>query len=270
MNRKCLFSTVFFMIFLAVGVFSCKDTGSDQQEKSENTIHLFNGENLDGWYTYLKGIGKDKDPNNVFSVQDGMIRITGEDWGAIVTDEEYENYHLILEFKWGGGTHEPRADRARDCGVLLHSIGEDGAYSDTWMYSIECQIIEGGTGDFIVVGDRTDKFSITSPVASEKQGSSWVYQPGGQMETINGGRINWWGRSPEWKDTIGFRGDRDVEHPVGEWNKMECIAGGDSIIVKLNDVIVNKAFDVKPSKGRIQIQSEAAEIYFRRVDLIPM
>ena len=90
------------------------------------------------------------------------------------------------------------------------------------------------------------------------------------METINSGRINWWGRSPDWSDTIDFRGDQDVEHPVGEWNTMECIAGGDSIIVKLNGEVVNKAFDVTPSKGRIQIQSEAAEIYFRKVELTPL
>ena len=55
-----------------------------------------------------------------------------------------------------------------------------------------------------------------------------------------------------------------------EWNTMECIAGGDSIIVKLNGEVVNKAIDVRPSKGRIQIQSEAAEIYFRKVELTPL
>lgn len=271
MFQKSFFTIVGAMALFVIGISSCKSNGEGAQaEEQADVIKLFNGENYDGWYTWLKGIGKDKDPNNVFTIEDGMIRISGEDWGCITTDEEYENYRLVTEFKWGGETHAPRKEKARDCGILLHSIGEDGAYSDTWMNSIEVQIIEGGTGDFIVVGDKTDRFSITSPVAEEKQGRSWLFQEGGQMETINGGRINWWGRSPEWKDEIDFRGEQDVENPVGEWNTLECIAYGDSIIVKLNDVVVNKAFNVKPSKGRIQIQSEAAVIYFRKIDLIPM
>jgi len=55
-----------------------------------------------------------------------MIRISGEEWGCITTEQEYENYKLLIEFKWGELTYEPRMDRARDSGVLLHSQGEDG------------------------------------------------------------------------------------------------------------------------------------------------
>ncbi|WP_236973546.1 3-keto-disaccharide hydrolase [Membranihabitans maritimus] len=255
------------ILFSWVFILSCSNDPKQESKAQDSTIQLFNGENLDGWYTFIRDRGKNTDPKNVFTVQDGILHISGEEWGCITTEEEYENYHLTTEFKWGGGTHEPRLDRARDCGILLHSQGEDGGYNGTWMHSIECQIIEGGSGDFIVVGDKTDKFSITSPVAEEKQGSSFVYQPGGELATINSGRINWYGRSPEWKDTIDFRGEQDVEKPVGEWNTMECIAKGDTIIVKLNGVEVNKAINVKPSKGRIQVQSEAAEILFRKIEL---
>src|SRR5690606_39449539 len=86
---------------------------------------------------------------------------------------------------WAGPTSGTRVDRARDNGILIHSTGEDGAYSDTWMYSIEVQIIEGGTGDFLVVGDKSENFAITSPVAAEKQGSSYIYDPDGEMVTIH-------------------------------------------------------------------------------------
>jgi hypothetical protein len=196
-----------------------------------------------------------------------MIRISGEEWGCITTDKEFENYRLIVEFKWGEKTFAPRVENARDCGILLHSIGEDGGSEGIWMHSIECQIIEGGTGDFIVVGDGSDKFSITCPVANEKQEDSYVFQPDGQSATIHGDRINWYGRDPNWKDVIGFRGTRDVEKPVGEWNTLECVAKGKEIAIYLNGTLVNRAFRVKPSKGRIQIQSEGAEIFFRRVDL---
>ncbi|MBY5959099.1 DUF1080 domain-containing protein [Membranicola marinus] len=268
MRQKTFTPMAILMASLFFLFASCDST--KEPALHDNAIKLFNGKNLDGWYTWLKGIGKNKDPQNVFTVKNGMIHITGETWGCITTEEEYENYHLITEWKWGGDTYEPRLDRARDNGILLHSVGSDGDYNDTWMYSIECQIIEGGTGDFLVVGDKSEKYSITSPVADKKHGSTYVYEPDGKLVTINSGRINWWGRSPDWKDVIDFRGPLDVENPVGEWNKLECIAKGDTLTVKLNDVIVNQTFDVKPSKGRIQIQSEGAEIIFRRVDMIPL
>lgn len=241
-----------------------------QDQTNDKTISLFNGQDLDGWYTFLQNRGRNNDPKRVFTVQDGMIRISGEEWGCITTNDEYENYSIVLEFKWGGLTFAPRLDNARDSGLLLHSQGEDGSSNGIWINSIECQIIEGGTGDFIVVGDGTDQFKITSTVASEKQGNSFIFQPEGQNETIQQGRINWFGRDPDWKDVIGFRGKNDIEKAVGEWNTLECIALDGQISIFLNGTLMNKATHVKPNKGRIQIQSEAAEIYFRRVELTPL
>ncbi|MEK7793106.1 MAG: DUF1080 domain-containing protein [Candidatus Hydrogenedentota bacterium] len=233
------------------------------------SIELFNGKDLSNFYTFLKGRGRDVDPRRVFTVRDGVLVISGEEWGCITTNEEYRDYHLIVEYAWGDATHGERADRARDSGVLVHSTGADGAYSGTWMHSIECQIIEGGTGDLLVVGDGSETFSLTAPVAAEKQDTSYVFDLNGAPATINGGRINWWGRSPEWTDTKGFRGTRDLERPVGEWNRLECVVAGRTITVYLNGVLVNQCVDVMPRKGRIQIQSEGAEIRLRRVTLTP-
>lgn len=230
-------------------------------------IHLFDGQSLNGWYTYLQDRGRDHDPKQVFTVRDGMIRISGEEWGCITSNEEYENYKILLEFRWGELTHEPRLENARDCGLLLHSRGEDGGSQGIWMHSIECQMIEGGTGDFIVVGDGSDAFQVTCNVQTDAQGNPYFSRGNGKPLTITGGRINWWGRDPEWKDVLGFRGRQDVEKPLGEWNTLECMASGDEISVFLNGVLVNKASAVRPSKGRIQIQSEAAEVFIRRIEL---
>lgn len=257
-----------FRIFMAENSMAQITKGyGDLEYKQGKTIALFNGKNLEGWYTFLKDRGRNNDPKEVFTIKDGMIQITGEEWGCITTDKNYKDYKLAVEFRWTGKTHEPRKNKTRDSGVLVHSQGKDGAYSGTWMNSIEVQIIEGGTGDFIVVGDGTDKFSITSPVAPEKQGASYVFQPGGELVTINKGRINWYGRDPGWKDELDFRGAQDVEKPVGEWNLLECVVVGDDITVFLNGTLVNYATDVKPKKGRIQIQSEGAEMLVRKVDL---
>lgn len=244
-------------------------------------IRLFNGRNLDGWYTYIAERGKHADPKHVFSVEDGLLHITGEEFGCITTNEPYANYRLIAEYKWGEKTWSnpekkryDRLDKARDNGILIHSVGKDGAYWDCWMLSIEVQIIEGGTGDLLLVNDQSDKsliFTATVPAAPEKQEKCWVYQPGGQMQTQkDAGRINWFGRDPDWKDVKGFRGKRDIEKPVGEWNRIEVIATGDSLKYILNGVTVNEVFKVQPNKGRIQIQSEGAEIFYRKIDLKPL
>ncbi|MCK5730486.1 MAG: DUF1080 domain-containing protein [Draconibacterium sp.] len=265
MKKIILFTTI---TILVIGIFNVKSYA--QNQKKDKTIQLFNGENLEGWYTFLKDRGRDNDPLNVFMVEDGVIRISGEEWGCITTNEEYENYKLVTEFKWGKIVFDPRLDKARDSGILLHSQGEDGSSGGIWINSIECQIIEGGTGDFIVVGDGSDKFQITSTVASEKQGNSFVFDPNGNIETINKGRINWLNRDPKWNDILGFRGENDVENPLGEWNILECIVDKGEITIFLNGILINKATDVKPEKGRIQIQSESAEIFFRKVELTPL
>jgi hypothetical protein len=257
------------LIVLALSVIT--ETGLTGFTKSispgKSTIKLFNGKNLDGWYTFIKEKGKNIDPSNVFTVKDGMIRISGEEFGCITTNDEFENYKLTVEFKWGEITYDPRVDKARDSGILLQSVGEDGAVGGIWMNSLECQLIEGGTGDFIVVGDGSKNFSVTCTVAAEKQGDSYIYQPGGNNVTINEDRINWFGRDPGWQDIKGFRGAKDIEKPVGKWNKIECIVKGGDISIYLNDTLVNHAVDSQPRKGKIQVQSEGAEIFFRRIEI---
>jgi len=263
-----------FLIFLVLaGSLSCictPDLIQAQNAADKQTIHLFNGKNLDGFYTFLKDRGRDNDPKKVFTVQDGVLRISGEEWGSVTTKKDYADYHLIAEYKWGEIAYPPREDKARDSGILLHSVGEDGAFAGYWMFSIECQIIEGGTGDLLVVGDKSDAYALTANVAEEKKDGYYQYQKGGKPVTIHDGRINWFGRDPAWQDVKGFRGAADVEKPVGEWNRLECIARGDKITVILNGVTVNECFDVKPRKGKIQLQSEGAEIFFRKLDLIPL
>lgn len=240
------------------------------QEGAGETLQLFDGQSLNGWYTFLQERGRNNDPKGVFTVRDGMIRISGEEWGCITTDEAYGNYQIVVDFRWGGLTHEPRLKNARDSGLLLHSVGEDGGSQGIWMHSIECQMIEGGTGDFIVVGDGSDQFQVTCQVRSDAGGNAWFSPGGGNPRTIKEGRINWYGRDPEWKDILGFRGRQDVEKPAGEWNTLKCITRGDQITVYLNGTLVNRATAVKPTRGRIQIQSEGAEVFVRRVELTPL
>lgn len=227
----------------------------------------FNGHDLSGFYTYLKD-GKYEDPRGVFSVVDGQIRISGEEWGGITTEEEYEDYHLIVEWRWGDETFAPRADRSRDSGILLHCVGEDGAAGGQWMESVECQIIEGGCGDFILVGGA-GRPTLTCSVREE--GGQLYFDPvDGSPVTRDSVRFNWWGRDPQWKDVLGFRGARDVEKPAGEWNRMEVICDGDRITNIVNGYVVNVGTGSSHTKGKILLQSEGAELFCRRFEVRPL
>jgi hypothetical protein len=242
--------------------------------RQNGAIHLFNGKDLTNFYTWLnapeKGAqpyGKNNDPEKVFTVHDGMIHISGKVWGGLITEREFDNYHLTVEFKWGEKTWAPRADRTRDSGILLHCVGADGAVGGNWMESIECQMIEGGTGDIILVGAK-NKPSVT--VEAEKRGNQYYYKKGAPLVTLSSGRINWYGRDPEWKDVKGFRGKHDVEKPVGEWNTLECICDGDRITYLLNGKVVNEATRSSHTRGKLFLQSEGAELFFRKIDLKPL
>lgn len=208
-------------------------------------IKLFNGRNLEGFDTFLREQGLNNDPNHVFRVHDGMVHVSGEEYGYFITKGEYENYELTVEFKWGEETHPPRKGRARDSGILYHVIGPD----KVWPQSIEFQMIEGGTGDVIVVGGA----SLTV-----------------KGETKDSGRFDRFGKGP-WKDVAGYRDpENEVEKPHGEWNVIEMIADEDHVKYWVNGTVVNEGTDASLTRGRILFQSEGAEVFFRNIELRPL
>jgi len=235
--------------------------------RTTEPIFQFNGKDLTGFYTYLRDHKYD-DPAKVFTVHDGLIHVSGEEFGGLTTRDEFHDYHLIAEWKWGERTWAPRKQSTRDSGILLHCVGSDGAAGGNWMESQECQIIEGGCGDFIMVPGKA-KPSLTCETRVGPDGQ-FYFEKGGKPVTRDSGRFNWWGRDPKWKDVLGFRGSRDVEKPAGEWNRMEVICDGDSITNIVNGYVVNAGTKSSLTKGKIIFQSEGAEIFFRKIEIRPL
>ena len=87
---------------LLVGL-SASLAGAGDQPKPESisptdkVIRLFNGKDLTGLYTWLKASGR-QDPQKAFTVEDGVIHVSGEGMGYLATEKSYKNYHLIVEF----------------------------------------------------------------------------------------------------------------------------------------------------------------------------
>lgn len=242
----------------------------------DGPIVLFDGKTLGDCYVWLQAT-KREDPKQVFRVTDGLLHVTGDGFGSIITNKAYRDYHLVLEFRWGDKTWHERENAARDSGLLIHSNGADGGYQGIWKPSIEVQIIEGGVGDFILVGGNDDAgkpipLSLTTKITRDRD-DEVVWREEG-METTFGKvdppRINWKDRDPDWADVKGFRGAKDVESPGKQWTRLDVFADGDRITTFVNGVKVNEASSVAPTGGQIQLQTELAEIFFRRWELYPL
>lgn len=234
-------------------------------------IDLLAGGKLAEFYTWLQDTKRD-DPRQVFTIRDGVLHITGDGLGCITTHKAFRNYHLVAEFKFGEKTFRERAEKGKDSGILVHSFGEDGAYNGIWMRSFEAQVIEGGCGDFIVVRGAMPNAAELALTAEVKPGTKdqWIWHAGGERREFPRGRVNWFGRDPQWKDERGFRGKNDVESPSGQWTRMDVICDGATITNVVNGTVVNRAVDCRPAAGRIQIQTELAEIEYRKLELWPI
>ncbi len=127
---------------------------------------------------------------------------------------------------------------------------------------------------FIVIGGKYEDgaaipVTITSETVLGPDGRT-RWKKGG-TKTVYSGKQFWWSQhDPEFQELIDTRGRFDVESPLGEWTRVECICNQDRITVVVNGAVVNECFDVFPSKGKILLESEGFEIYFRRFELRPL
>jgi hypothetical protein len=198
------------------------------------TTPLFNGKNLNGWYSFLNTKGKNNDPERIFLVEDNMLHISGKEFGYIATEKTYDNFKLVAEFKWGVKKYPPRdADTTkRDNGICYYIPASE---KDTvWPKSIECQIQEGDVGDIWLIDSTTVK--------------------------INGERT----KPAAYTRVIK---KADGENPTGQWNRVEIIANKGKVTYIVNGKVVNEFEDPSEQKGKILIQSEGAEIYYRKIEL---
>jgi hypothetical protein len=215
-----------------VAVSATDRVSADNDSKK---IRLFNGKNFDGWYAWFPESGKNQDPHNVFKIlEDGVIYCSGEKFGFLSTEGEYENYRLWVDFKWGEKKWPPRENAVRDAGVLYHCVGPD----KVWNKSLELQIQEGDTGDMWLTPGEGGAPSLTV-----------------LGQTYTGGRVIKW---------------QDYEKPNGEWNTTMVEARGDRIVHWVNGKVNLVGTNASLTKGRINLQSEGAELYYRNIILEPL
>ena len=248
---------------------------------------LFNGRDLAEWQPWLgyadpaltyrrpaiAPLGTTMDASQTFSVvtEDGApaLRVEGKTWGSLVHKGDYRDYHLSLEFKWGGQVWAPRLTEPQNNGLLFHSHGAPGVVWGTWMRAVEFEIMRGSTGMVVPVGDdirlRTSAAQDMDIIYPHRR-----FRVGGRAIDLRNHA------NPDWN----VEAASDAEKPVGAWNRLDLYAVGDRAIYVVNGVPVMEVHDlaeldaagkrVPLTHGRIQLQSEGAETFFRNIRLEPI
>lgn len=187
-------------------------------------VALFNGKDFEGWTFDVPTKGAK--PEAIWSVVDGVIVCKGRPAGVMRTQTAYENYELVIEWRWAPGS------KGGNSGCLIHC--STPRLMGPWPKSVEVQLQSGNAGDFWMIGEQIK----------------------GQGDTPKGRR---------WANLTD-----KAEKPVGEWNTMKIRAVGDVVTVWVNGELVNEGSKCSVTKGAICLQSEGAEVQFRKVELTPV
>ena len=264
------FASTFFLLLTSVFIHSTVIA------QTKLWTALFNGKSLEGWNTYIgpplddagkmlsqQPVGLNTDPNGVFTIvkQDGdnVIRISGENWGCLYTKNDYQDFHLQLQFKWGQLSWGQKKGKKKDSGLLYFSVGDNGADYGAWMRSQEFQIEETNCGDYWGVAG-----GIQDIPAVKKSDSEYVYSPTGELTTFSA-------TSKSGRHCIKMG---DAEKPSGEWNTLDLYCHGDTSVHVINGKVMMVLYhssqldngEVKPlTKGKLQLQSEGAEVFYKNI-----
>lgn len=202
---------------------------------SRETIDLFNGKDLTGWVVDVPA--KDEDPNvpASFIVRNGMLVSLGKPEGHLITQEEFENYRLEIEYRF--------PSTPGNCGVLVHASTPRALYK-MFPKSIEVQMMHENAGDFWCIVE-----DIEVP----------------DMEKRRGPRENWGITEDKERRIINLTDGS--EKPLGEWNRMVVVCKENTIDVSVNGDNVNFGYNCTASRGKIAVQAEGSEVEFRKIAL---
>lgn len=204
------------------------------------TVALFNGKNLDGWYADIPDADGKEEKNPSFIVRDGLLVSLGSPGGHLITEKEYSAYKLTVEYRFSA--------QPGNCGVLIHASKPRALY-DMFPQSIEVQMMNKSAGDFWCIQEN-----IEVPDMEKRRPHKEGQKFGGAKEDA--------------RQILNLTDGS--EKPVGEWNTMTVEARGDEIIVHVNGDLVNHGTNATVTKGKIALQAEGSEVEFRKVELTPL
>ncbi len=109
------------------------------KEKNDGWQLLFDGKSTNGWHTYGK-----ESAGKAWTVKDGTLfldeankkNLSDKEGGDLVTNEEYDNFHLKMDWKIG-----PKGNS----GIIFYIHEDPNKYSNTYETGLEMQVLDNGT-----------------------------------------------------------------------------------------------------------------------------
>ncbi len=148
---------------------------------------------------------------------------------------------------------------------MYHSYGAYGRFWNTWKTCLEFQVQETDLGDFIALLGNSVKPKVGVPlveIRGDSKAPKKQYNP--NFETYFDG-----------KGYIGAYTEPQAPH--GNWNHLELYVIGNNAVHVVNGevvMVVENAINPETNKplveGQIQIQSEAAECYYKNMVITPI
>lgn len=238
---------IFLFAVVAAFLFSCNSskqiTGTNQltQDEKKGGWHLlFDGKTTNGWHKY----GGEK-VGSAWKIKEDYLFLdttSKEDWqvkggGDIVTDEEYENYHLQLEWKIA---------KAGNSGIIFFINEDKTKYNWPWETGPEMQILDNeGHEDARIVrhraGDLYDLISCSKETV--KPYGEWNLA---EIKCVNG------------KLDFFLNGENVVSTTLWDGNWRKLVAGS-----KFRNM---PGFGIY-KKGRIGLQDHGNEVCFRNIKI---
>jgi hypothetical protein len=205
------------------------------------TISLFDGKTLIGWKIDVPKADSNPNLPASFIVRDGKLVSLGEPRGHLISDKEFSQFKLIIEYRFSG--------KPGNCGVLVHA-STPRYRSNMFPKSIEVQMSSGDAGDFWCIGENIEVPDMEKRRPRKDENQKF----GGEQDDAR--RI--------------INLTNNSEKPVGEWNTMQVECKGAEIIVHVNGVLVNHGSKSTAASGKIALQAEGAEVEFRKLELTPL
>lgn len=233
--RKILFSLIAAGIFVA-GCGSSGKTTNGMETRETGWRPLFDGQTTKGWHTYLKN-----EVTPAWKVVDGTLfldatakKTTGIAGGDIITDEEFENFELALDWKISPGGNSG----------IIFCVHEDPKYSATYLTGPEMQILD----DARHADGKIEKHN-SGDLYDLRKASQQVTRPVGEWNEV---RI----RKDNNKLTFWLNGVEIV-------NTTMASAEWDQLVAK-SKFKTWEGFGKYP-KGKIALQDHGHDVWFRNI-----
>lgn len=226
-------------------VYSCRSANVtsvntlSKEEKNNGWQLLFDGQTTKGWHTYGK-----QTAGRVWNIKDGALHVDTaakkafpNDGGDIVTDEEFDNFHLQLDWK---------ISKNGNSGIIFYVKEYPAKYAESYFTGPEMQVVDNlGHPDGKIfkhkAGDLYDLIPSTKEAA--KPVGEWNH-----VEIIsNNGKLDFY-----------LNGEHNVSTTM--WND------------SWRTMVAGSKFKACPDfgtfkKGRIDLQDHGDEVWFRNIKI---